>query len=418
VADPVTALPEEELDATLPPRRALGLLQRRDFRRTYAAIVVSELGDSFHYVALMWFALVSAGPLGVLAVRLADSLPALVFGLHGGLVADRSDRRRVMVRADVARGAVLVPVALAGLAGRLDLWMLVVAAFVLETATSYFEPAYGALLPTLVDRDNVQPANGLVRATAEAVRVGGWAAAGGLLVFMPLSSFFLLNAASFFASGLLLTGVRARGTAADTAAPPRIREGFAALRPRPVLATAVAALAVGITIGSGAWIVGVPQLVRDTLGLGAGSFSAIAASYAVGAVAVGLVLSRVRVRQKARASMLLWIPYALAYGLFALAGSLPVALVAGLISGAIQAALMILLYSAAQEEIPDSLLGRVVGLISLVHRGAHATGLLLMGPLFAVAATRTVFWAAAVSLPLVGLLSLAAANGARARARP
>jgi hypothetical protein len=52
-----------------------------------------------------------------------------------------------------------------------------------------------------------------------------------------------------------------------------------------------------------------------------------------------------------------------------------------------------------------------------VHRGAHATGLLLMGPLFAVAATRTVFWAAAVSLPLVGLLSLAAANAARARAR-
>ena len=65
----------------------------------------------------MWFALVSAGPLGVLAVRLADSVPALVFGLHGGLVADRSDRRRVMVLADVARGSVLVPIALAGLAG-------------------------------------------------------------------------------------------------------------------------------------------------------------------------------------------------------------------------------------------------------------------------------------------------------------
>ena len=207
----MTALPEEELDATLPPRRAVDLLQRRDFRRTYAAIVVSELGDSFHYIALMWFALVTAGPLGVLAVRLADSIPALVFGLHGGLVADRSDRRRVMVIADVTRGVVLVPIAVAGLAGRLDLWMLVVAAFVLEGATSYFEPAYGALLPTLVDRANVQPANGLVRATAEAVRVGGWAGAAALLVFMPLSTFFLLNAASFAASALLLRSVRARG---------------------------------------------------------------------------------------------------------------------------------------------------------------------------------------------------------------
>jgi Transmembrane secretion effector len=417
VADPVTALPEEELDATLPPARAVDLLRRRDFRRTYSAVVVSELGDSFHYVALMWFALVSAGPLGVLGVRLADSLPALVFGLHGGLVADRSDRRRVLVLADVTRGAVLVPVAIAGLAGRLDLWMLVVAAFALETATSYFEPAYGALLPTLVDRENVQPANGLVRATAEAVRVGGWAAAAALLAFMPLSSFFLLNSASFFVSAAFLAGIRVRGGAVGGTAAPRIREGFAALRPRPVLAGAVGALAVGITIGSGAWMVGVPQLVRDTLGLGAGSFSAIAAAYAVGAVAAGLVLSRVRVKQKAYASMLLWIPYAVAYGLFAIAGSLPVALAAGLISGAIQAAVMILLYSAAQEDVPDSVLGRVVGLISLVHRGGHATGLLLMGPLFAIAATQTVFWAAAISLPLVGLASLAATAAARARAR-
>jgi MFS family permease len=416
VADPVTALPEEELDATLPERRALDLLQRRDFRRTYAAIVVSELGDSFHYIALMWFALVTAGPLGVLAVRLADSVPALVFGLHGGLVADRSDRRRVMVLADVTRGVVLVPIAVAGLTHRLDLWMLVLAAFVLEAATSYFEPAYGALLPTLVDRANVQRANGLVRATAEAVRVGGWAGAAGLLAFLPLSAFFLLNGASFFASALLLVGVRARSGRREGATAPHIREGFAALRPRPVLATAVVALAVGITIGSGTWMVGVPQLVRKGLDLGAGSFSAVAAGYAVGAVTAGVLLSKVHVHRKARASFLAWIPYALAYALFALAHSLAVAVLAGALTGAIQAALMILLYSAAQEEIPDALLGRVVGLISLVHRGAHATGLLLIGPLFAIAATRTVFWAAAVSLPLVGLLGLAAASAARARA--
>src|ERR687888_1751002 len=190
VADPVTALPEEELDATLPPRRAVDLLRRRDFRRTYAAIVVSELAVSSHPTALWWFAFLAAGPLGVLAVRLADSIPAIVFGLHGGLVADRSDRRRVMVLADVTRGVVLVPVAVAGLAGRLDLWMLVVAAFVLEAATSYFEPAYGALLPTLVDRANVQPANGLVRASAEAIRVGGWAAAAGVVGFVPPGTLF------------------------------------------------------------------------------------------------------------------------------------------------------------------------------------------------------------------------------------
>jgi hypothetical protein len=419
VADPITAAPEEaDVGATLPSEGALRLLQRRDFRRTYAAVVVSELGDAFHYVALMWFAVVSAGPLGVLAVRLADSVPALVFGLHGGLVADRSDRRRVMVAADITRGAVLIPIAVAGLAGRLDLWMLVVAAFVLETATSYFEPAYGALLPTLVERPNVQAANGLVRASAEALRVGGWAAAAGLLAFIPLSSFFLLNAASFFVSAALIVGVRVRGTAADQAVAPKLREAFAALRPRPVLATAVAALAVGVTIGSGAWMVGVPQLVRKTLDLGAGSFSAVAAGYAVGAVTAGALLSRIPVPQKARASFYLWVPYAAAYALFAITSSLALAVAAGAICGAIQAALMILLYSAAQEEIPDAQLGRVVGLISLVHRGAHATGLLFIGPLFALFAVPTVFFGAAATLPLVGIVALAVLTLGAAGATP
>ena len=58
-----------------------------------------------------------------------------------------------------------------------------------------------------------------------------------------------------------------------------------------------------------------------------------------------------------------------------------------------------LINSAAQEEVPDGLLGRVTGLVSLVHRGAHATGLLLVSPLFAVIAAQSVFAAAAVAIP-------------------
>jgi MFS family permease len=425
VADPVTAEPEEAIvDATLPTGRAIHLLRRPDFRRTYAAVVVSELGDAFQYVALMWFALVAAGPLGILAVRLADSVPALLFGLHGGVVADRRDRRTTMIAADLVRGAVLVPVAVAGLTGNLQLWMLVVAAFVVVTATSYFDPAYGALLPSLVERQNVQAANGLVRASAEAVRVAGWAGAAGLLVFMPLSVFFLFNAASFFLSALLIAGVRARRRAGEISASPRIREGFAALRPRRALAIGVIVLGIAVTISSGTWMVGVPELVRRGLDLGAGSFSLVAGAYAVGAVASGAVLARVRVRHKVRAGLLLWTGYAAGYALFALAHSLPPALLAGAIMGAIQASVLVLLYSAAQEEVPDALLGRVVGLISLVHRGAHATGLLLIGPLFAVMATRSVFVAAAIALPLVGLAGLlclrappAPADAAPARAR-
>src|SRR5919204_7036135 len=118
MADPVTAAPEELRPPVQPPSGAgvAHLLRRSGFRRVYLAVVTSELGDSFQYIALMWAALLAGGPLGVLAVRLADSVPALVFGFHGGLLADRGGRRRLMVPAALGSAAPPLPVWPAALA--------------------------------------------------------------------------------------------------------------------------------------------------------------------------------------------------------------------------------------------------------------------------------------------------------------
>lgn len=357
----------------------------------------------------MWFALVAGGPLGVVAVRLADSIPALLFGLHGGLVADRVERKRVLVLADLSRAFVLIPVAIGGLAGDLPIWGLVLAAFALETATSYFEPAYGALLPALVDRRNVQAANGLVRATANALSIAGWAAAAGLVAVMPISAFFALNAASFLISAALISGITHRSGAGRRSAAPSVHEGIAAVRRLPTLAAAVIVLGVAVTISSGTWIGGIPELVRTTLHHGAGGFSLVLVGYAVGSVAGGAALARRPVRRKARGSLLAWLLYLPGYGLIALAGSLPLVVVGAFACGLGQASALVLINAAAQEQVPDAVLGRVSGLISLVHRGAHATGLLLVAPLFAVVEPRSVFAAAALALPLVGLAGAAVA---------
>ena len=418
MSDPILDQPRElELPAA-PPRRALELLRRPDFRRLYLAVAASELGDSLHYIALMWFALDAGGPLGVVAVRLADSIPAIVFGLHGGLAADRWSRKRLMVSADLLRGVVLVPVAIAALTGSLPLWGLVVAAFILEAATSYFAPAYGATVPTLVDRENVQQANALVQATVQALSIGGWAVAAALLAFIPVSVFFGVNAVTFFVSAALIARLRHGSEHDEHAEPPRLREGFAALQPRPLLAAGVLALGVAVTITAGTWIGGVPTLVRDTLHHGAGGFSIVMAGYAAGSILSGIVLSRIPIRRKARASLIAWVMYLPGYGLVALATSLPLAIAGAFFAALGQSTSVVLLNSAAQEEVPDHLLGRVLGLISFTHRGAHATGLLLISPLFAFVAARAVFGAAAIVVPLVGLVALVLATprGAAARA--
>jgi len=121
------------------------------------------------------------------------------------------------------------------------------------------------------------------------------------------------------------------------------------------------------------------------------------------ALAERAVLARMPVKHKTRASLLAWAIYLPAYGVIALATSLPMAFAGAVGSGLGESASLVLLESAAQEEAPDHVLGRVLGLISLIHRGAHATGLLLVSPLFAVAPARAVFAAAAVAVPVVGL---------------
>lgn len=410
MSDPVFDVPRElEPSPAPPPPSALALLRRGDFRHLFLAVAASELGDSLHYIALMWFALDRGGPLGVVAVRMADSVPAVIFGLHGGLAADRFSRRRLMIGADLARGLVLAPVAIAGLTGHLPLWGLVVAAFLLETATSYFEPAYGAAVPSLVERANVQPANALVQATAQSVSVGGWALAAGLLAFVPISGFFAVNAVSFLVSAAFISRIRG-ATEHDThGAPPQLREGIAALRPRRVLAAGVVALGIAVTLTAGTWIGGMPTFVRDTLHRGAGGFSVLMIAYAAGSILSGVVLARLRVRRKARASLLAWLAYVPGYGLVAFAHSLGIACLGSFCAALGQSSAVVLLNSAAQEDIPDGLLGRVLGVISLTHRGAHATGLILVSPLFAFVAARAVFGGAAIAVPLVGLCALAAA---------
>jgi MFS family permease len=420
LADVLTSDPEEALPRAdhRPPEGALHLLRIRDFRLTYAAIATSELGYAFQYIALMWFALDVAGPAGVLAVRLADSVPALLFGLHGGLLADRLERRRTMIAMDLVRGAVLVPVAIAGLAGHLPLWALVLAAFLLTAATSYFDPAYGALLPALVGRSHVQQANALVRASADAINVGGWALAAGLLVFTPLSVLFAINAATFFASAVLISRIHPRPaqTKPQGTAWSQVREGLGALALLPVLAVAVAVLGLAITIESGTWMVGVPELVRSELGHGAGGFSLVMVGYAVGSITGGVYLARRPVRRKAYASLLAWTLYLPAYLLMGLAGTIAVAILGALCAGVGQGSSIVLLNSAAQEQVPDRVLGRVMGLIGLVHRGAHAIGLIFVSPLFAFFPPRPIFVAAALAAPIVGIGGAAVALGLSRRA--
>jgi len=175
-------------------------------------------------------------------------------------------------------------------------------------------------------------------------------------------------------------------------------------------------LGVALTISEGTWMVGVPELARTSLGADVGAFSLVMAGWAVGSITAAGVLARRPVRRKALGSMLAWTLQFPAYVLLALAGGLPLAIVGAIGTGLAHGAASVLITSAAQEEVPDRQLGRVLGLLGLVDRGAHATGLVFVGPLFALVAPEAVFAGAGVALFLTGLAGAAyAARVTRSR---
>ncbi|HGG57384.1 MAG TPA: MFS transporter, partial [Nannocystis exedens] len=158
------------------------LARRRDFRRLWLGDAVSLLGDWFTYVAVGMLALEGGGGLTAVAlVLVAHTLPRAIFSPLAGRLADRYDRRRIMVVVSLLRGVVVVGMALAAVAD----WLFTVQAllFVRMALGALFDPAAQASLPQLVPRRLLGRANALLGATwsvvfAVGVGLGGLVTAG------------------------------------------------------------------------------------------------------------------------------------------------------------------------------------------------------------------------------------------------
>ena len=189
-------------------RVSLSLLRRNpDFRRLYAAQLISFGGDWFMTVAL--FGLVDRLTGSPIFVALTITVPELAFFLLspvGGALADRVDRRRLMIGADLARAALCLPLLLVD--SPETVWLVFVLLASISVFTAWFEPASSAAIPNVVDARDLAAANSLV-GSAWGTMLAVGAALGGLVVtLLGRDAAFLGNTASFLVSAWLLLRVR------------------------------------------------------------------------------------------------------------------------------------------------------------------------------------------------------------------
>ncbi|OON79713.1 MFS transporter [Streptomyces tsukubensis] len=177
----------------------------RDFRLFWLSRVLSGLGSAVTYVAMPILVYKETGsPLLVSLVAAGEAMPYVFFGLLAGALADRMDRRRLMVTSDIANGLCLASIPLASALHCLTAVHIVAAAFLSSTLYIFFDAAGYGVVPTVVGRDRLPQANSAIWGAETAVRIVGTAMAGLLIAAMRPTGVLALDAVTFLASALLI----------------------------------------------------------------------------------------------------------------------------------------------------------------------------------------------------------------------
>ena len=188
-------------------RASLSLLRRnRHFRRLYVASLVSLGGDWFLLVALFGLVYELSGPLAVGLLIAAQEIPFFLVSPVGGALADRLDRRRLMIVCDVVRTVLCLGFLL--VREESTIWLAFALLAAISSFSAAFDPASNAALPNLVEPDDLGPANALTGSVWGTMLAVGAALGGIVAATLGRDAAFLIDAASFGLSAILISGVR------------------------------------------------------------------------------------------------------------------------------------------------------------------------------------------------------------------
>ncbi|MCD9874660.1 MFS transporter [Streptomyces guryensis] len=238
----MTSLPDKDIDDPTPEAPDIPLRLVPDFRWFWLSRVVSGLGSAVTTVALPVLAFQETGsPLMVSLVAAAATLPYVVFGLIAGTVADRTDRRRLMILTDWLNAGCIASVPAASALGILTGGQVLLVALVSAALGLFFDAGVYGFVPDIVGKDKLTEANSAVYGAQTVVRIAGNAVAGALIVLFRPAGTLALDALSFAASALLLKAVTHTTARSDKQVATRpgfkesVREGLGFLHHHPTL---------------------------------------------------------------------------------------------------------------------------------------------------------------------------------------
>ncbi|WP_089101889.1 MFS transporter [Streptomyces hyaluromycini] len=270
-------------------------LKVRNYRLFFAGQVVSNIGTWMQRIAQDWLVLSLTGSATAVGVTTAlQFLPMLLFGLYGGVLVDRLNKRRALLVTQTSMALTGIALALLTLSGHVQVWHVYLAAFVVGLATVVDNPARQSFVSEMVGPDQLQNAVSLNSANFQSARLVGPAVAGLMITGVGTGWAFLFNGLSFVAplAGLLL--MRARDLHVVERAPRgkgQLREGLRYVAGRPDLTWTIILIGFIGTFGFN-FPVYLSAFADDVFHAGAGSYSLFNTLMAVGSLAGALLAAR------------------------------------------------------------------------------------------------------------------------------
>jgi MFS family permease len=275
--------------------RILEALRHRDFRLLWSGQTVSQIGDAAFVVALGWRAFTLTGKASSLGIVLmVEALGLVTTLLIGGVLADRYSRKLLLIGSDGARALVIALLAAADASGHLTFGLLIVFVALHGLASGLFQPAFGGIIPLLVEEPSLGSANALIGISRQAAFVVGPALAGLIYSAAGSSAIFAVDAATFVASATFLAFAQPRlyerGPVEGVGS--ELTSGFRYVARVPWLWITIGTFSVVLLVGYAALQVLLPKLVREAWGGGVGAYGLLFTLQGIGMVAGSIVLAQ------------------------------------------------------------------------------------------------------------------------------
>ncbi|MGO9205294.1 MAG: MFS transporter, partial [Candidatus Limnocylindrales bacterium] len=347
------------------------------FSALWVGQTISLLGDRFNQVALAVLVLsITGSALDVGLTFLAATLPNLVFGPFAGTFVDRWDQKRVMVASDVIRAGLVLLIPLVAARSLLLVYPVV---FGVTTVSIFFRPARSAVIPRMVARDDLTPANSAISTAETIADLVGYPLAGLFVAFLggALTLAFWVDSASYLASAALLLSI-AIPPVLRTAAPivagtmerylAEVRAGWRFLRSEASLfqntvISGIAQLATGAVIAL--TVVYARDVLRGTVIPYPQSYAAIDLAIGVGNLVGGVAIGAFGARwRKGPLVIAGYVILGLSTALLGTTGNELVAFACVAVAGVANMVFIIPTQTMFAERTPQDLMGRVVGLRS------------------------------------------------------